>query len=78
MTAWVIQMMVMVLSVFTGSSQGKRDKVLYCSGKSRRSDRSFLSQRILMLFKGKPQLNCNAKASHQVTPELAKVQTFCA
>ncbi|XP_076732940.1 protein canopy-1 isoform X1 [Maylandia zebra] len=31
MTAWVIQMMVMVLSVFTGSSQGKRDKVLYCS-----------------------------------------------
>uniref|UniRef100_A0A3Q0RKF6 Canopy FGF signaling regulator 1 n=1 Tax=Amphilophus citrinellus TaxID=61819 RepID=A0A3Q0RKF6_AMPCI len=31
MTSWIIQMMLMLLSVFTGSSQGKRDKVLYCS-----------------------------------------------
>lgn len=34
MASWIIQITVMVLSVFTSSSQGKRDKQLYCSGKS--------------------------------------------
>uniref|UniRef100_A0A3P8UDT9 Canopy FGF signaling regulator 1 n=1 Tax=Amphiprion percula TaxID=161767 RepID=A0A3P8UDT9_AMPPE len=31
MTSWIIQTTMMVLSVFIGSSQGKRDQVLYCS-----------------------------------------------
>ncbi|XP_031730818.1 protein canopy-1 isoform X2 [Anarrhichthys ocellatus] len=31
MASWIIQMTVMVLSVFTRSSQGKRDKEIYCS-----------------------------------------------
>ncbi|XP_032388263.1 protein canopy-1 [Etheostoma spectabile] len=31
MASWIIQMTVMLLSVFIGSGQGKRDKVLYCS-----------------------------------------------
>ncbi|KAK9539569.1 hypothetical protein VZT92_004668 [Zoarces viviparus] len=31
MASWIIQMTVMVLSVFTSSSQGKRDKEIYCS-----------------------------------------------
>ncbi|XP_071347905.1 protein canopy-1 [Trachinotus anak] len=31
MASWIIQMTVVVLSVFIGSSQGKRDQVLYCS-----------------------------------------------
>ncbi|XP_042353970.1 protein canopy-1 [Plectropomus leopardus] len=31
MASWIIQMTVMLLSVFISSSQGKRDKVLYCS-----------------------------------------------
>ncbi|KAG7524655.1 hypothetical protein JOB18_015202 [Solea senegalensis] len=31
MASWIIQMTVMVLSVFISSSHGKRDKVLYCS-----------------------------------------------
>ncbi|XP_028283700.1 protein canopy-1 [Parambassis ranga] len=31
MASWIIQVTVMVLSVFSSSSHGKRDKVLYCS-----------------------------------------------
>ncbi|XP_044222857.1 protein canopy-1 [Thunnus albacares] len=31
MASWIIQMAVMVLSVFISSCQGKKDKVLYCS-----------------------------------------------
>ncbi|KAM9349551.1 protein canopy-1 [Symphorus nematophorus] len=31
MTLWIIQMTLMVLSVFINNVQGKRDKVLYCS-----------------------------------------------
>ncbi|KAF1383239.1 hypothetical protein PFLUV_G00129670 [Perca fluviatilis] len=31
MASWIVQMTVMVLSVFISSSQGKRDKMLYCS-----------------------------------------------
>ncbi|XP_070830464.1 protein canopy-1 [Chaetodon trifascialis] len=31
MATWIVQMTVMVLSVFIRSSQGKRDEVLYCS-----------------------------------------------
>ncbi|KAM4624086.1 protein canopy-1 [Polymixia lowei] len=31
MASWIIQITVVVLSVFISSSQGKRDKVLYCS-----------------------------------------------
>ncbi|XP_022616779.1 protein canopy-1-like [Seriola dumerili] len=31
MASWIIQMTVVLLSVFANSSQGKRDQVLYCS-----------------------------------------------
>ncbi|XP_029929423.1 protein canopy-1 [Myripristis murdjan] len=31
MASWIIQMTVVVLSVFVNSSQGKKDKTLYCS-----------------------------------------------
>ncbi|XP_069580763.1 protein canopy-1 [Brachyistius frenatus] len=31
MASWIIQMTVMVLSVFSGGGQAKRDKMLYCS-----------------------------------------------
>lgn len=53
MASWITQMTVVLLSVFIGGSQQKRDKVLYCSGEStqRHGNRSKLGDMFVVLCK---------------------------